>query len=133
MDMLLWILWGLVYLLCFGLGFLPNAAGFGKAVLILNSLVFFLPGALLLSRGIKTGNRRQVRRVRLACILSLALTTLAFIANVFSAYGSEALGKAMHILLMAVSVPMFCSQYRIIGVFLWACLLVASFNTKNKK
>ena len=131
MDTILWAAWGLLYIVCAFLGFVPDASGFGKVLLILNSLLFFVPGAILLYRGQTMGKPVQVRRVRLVCILSLGITTVAVIANVFSAYGSALLGRVLENILMLVSVPMYCGQYRIIGLFLWACLLVASFKKKG--
>ena len=57
------LIWGILYIICAGLGFIPEPQGMVRAMLFLVSLLFFLPPAVLLYRG-KTqawgaGLRRQ--------------------------------------------------------------------------
>ena len=49
-NKILFALWGVLFILCAGLGFLPEATGWTTAAAIL----FFLPPALLLHKGDKT-------------------------------------------------------------------------------
>ena len=45
------LIWGILYIICTGLGFIPEPQGMVRAVLFLVSLLFFLPPAVLLYRG----------------------------------------------------------------------------------
>jgi len=118
--------WFSGHALCAGLGFIPEPAGFGKWVLVLLALLFFLPGGILLYRAIRAGNRVICRRIRLLSACSLALTVLAIIGNFLTYSASASAGMVMHILLVLVSVPMVCGQVWVISLFLWACLLLTS-------
>ena len=71
-------------------------------------------------------------RVRLVSIASLSLTLIFIIVNVLSVRASAAAGKALYDILQLVSAPMLCGQYWALSLFLWACLLMASF-TKFRK
>ena len=55
-EKILYASWGCLYILCVGLGTIQEPAGFGKAVLVAISLLFFVPGALLLADAVKTGD-----------------------------------------------------------------------------
>ena len=119
--------WACLYILCVGLGFVPEPAGFGKFLLTATAVIFFLPGALLLHEGWKTGNRKLRVGVRVTAILSLSLTLLLLIANFLSVTASETVGQRLYELLALVSAPMLCAQNWALSLFLWACLLFASF------
>lgn len=118
-------LWAVLFIICTCLGFVNGAAGFGKALLTLSSLIFFIPGALLLHWG-------QRKQVRIICLCSLGATLVLLVANFFSVLASEAVGNALHTILVILSTPMFCSQYWVLSMFLWACLLMVTF-LKPKK
>ena len=126
-DSTLYALWGGLYLACLGLGFIREPQGMGKAILILLALCFFVPGWILLHRAARRKDRQGVIRIRLLSGLSLSLTLLLLVANLLSAGGSEGLGYGLHAMLMLVSAPMACGQYWVASLFLWACLLTASF------
>jgi len=72
-----------------------------------------------------------VLTVRILAILSLSLSLIALVANFLSILGTEALGNALYVVLVLVSVPMVCGQYWVMSLFLWACLLMASFIRKK--
>jgi len=131
-EKILYALWACFYILCVGLGTVQEAEGFGKALLIATAVIFFLPGIMLLYHGHQTRDRKVLMRVRLISIASLSLTLIFIIANVLSVRASAAAGKALYELLQLVSAPMLCSQYWALSLFLWACLLMASF-TKFRK
>jgi len=131
-EKILYGLWAFAFVLCIGLGTIEQPTPAGKVILLLVALCFFVPGALLLYDGLKTGNAKAVRRIRLIALTSLVLTLVLLIANVCTVHASEAVGKAMYDLLLIVSSPMICSQYWIVSLFLWACLLFAGLKRKKK-
>lgn len=114
----LFALWGVLFVLCAALGFLPESSGWMTAV----SVLFFLPPALLLYKG----DRNTVLLVRNLSALSLGVTLLALSLNFVLAVSTEALGNILHTILVIVSAPMLCSGYWVLSLFLWACLLMGS-------
>ena len=131
-EKILYGLWAFLFILCIGLGTIENPTPFGKVVLLLVALVFFIPGALLLYDGLRTGNVKAVRRIRLIALISLVLTLVLLVVNVCCVHASEAVGNAMYDILLIVSSPMICSQYWVVSLFLWACLLMAGLKRKKK-
>lgn len=125
-ELILYAIWFCLYLLCVGLGTVEQVEGVGKVLFLLTSLIFFIPGALLLVLAKQENNRKIALRVRIVSICSLALTVIVFCANVFAAASSQMSGF-LNDLLNLVSAPMFCSQYWVLSLFCWACLLWASF------
>ena len=125
-ELILYAIWFCLYLLCVGLGTVEQVEGVGKVLFLLTSLIFFIPGALLLVLAKQEKNRKIALRVRIVSICSLALTVIVFCANVFAAASSQMSGF-LNDLLNLVSAPMFCSQYWVLSLFCWACLLWASF------
>lgn len=119
----LYAIWGVLYILCCALGFLPEKT----APLTVIAVLFFTPGVLILIDAYKQRNKKALVCLRLLCLGSLVLT-LAFLAASFaSAQGSTALGNVLHYILGIVSVPMYCSSIWALPLFLWACLFIASF------
>ena len=126
-ELILYAVWLCLYILCVGLGTVEEIAGIGKIAFVLTALIFFVPGVLLLLLGKEEKNKKMILRVRIVAICSLSLTVAVFCANIIAVAGSSELGSFLHELLNLVSAPMFCSQYWILSLFLWACLLCASF------
>lgn len=124
---ILYTVWGVFYLLCVGLGCIPRATGFGKFLLVLIGVLFFTPGVMLLHDGLRTGCSGTIRQIRLISAASLALTLVLLVANFLSAGGSAGLGTVLYALLVLFSAPMACCQYWVLSLFLWACLLMATF------
>ncbi|MBQ2928571.1 MAG: hypothetical protein IJD98_08390 [Oscillospiraceae bacterium] len=114
----LFALWGVLFVLCAALGFLPESNGWMTAV----SVLFFLPPALLLYKG----DRNTVLLVRNLSALSLGVTLLTLSLNFVLAVSTETLGNILHTILVIVSAPMLCSGYWVLSLFLWACLLMGS-------
>jgi phosphopentomutase len=83
----------------------------------------------LLVMGKQENNKKTVLRVRIIAICSLVLTVVVFCINVMAA-AAGMVSPVFHDLLNVVSAPMFCSQYWILSIFCWACLLSASFMKK---
>ena len=122
----LYALWGVMFSLCAGLGFIPASSGLlagGRTAL---SLLCFVPPALLLYQG-GPDARALVRNLSAA---SLGLTLVLLVLNFLCAMQSEFLGSVLHIMLVIVSSPMICSGHWALSLFLWSCLLVASLKKK---
>ena len=113
----LFVLWGVLFILCAVLGF--GTAAWWKTVV---SVLFFVPPAVLLYRA----DRATAQLIRNLSALSLGITLLALILNFVLAVSSETLGNVLHIILTIVSAPMMASGYWVLSLFLWACLLMAS-------
>ena len=124
-DKVLYVLWGVLFIICAGLGFIPDPSW----TMTLVSLLFFLPPAVLLYQG----DRSRVKLVCALAALSLGLTLLVLIGNVLSVAASETVGTAMYYLLVIVSTPMVCSGYWALSLFLWACLLTAGLRLLKRK
>lgn len=130
-EKVLYAIWGGLYILCVGLGFISEPAGFGKFLLVLTALIFFLPGGAILYYGLKGQDRKMLLRLRIVCISSLLLTMVLLVANILSAAASVAIGNLLYELLALVSAPMLCGQYWVMSLFLWACLLMGTFLKKK--
>ena len=122
----LFALWGILFLLCAGLGFLPVPSGWTGFA----ALVFFLPPAMLLYRHRDLNTLLLVRNLS---ALSLSLTLLCLILNFLCALRSEFLGTAIHYILVIVSSPMICSGHWAASLFLWACLLLGSLKLLKQR
>ena len=123
----LFALWGGLFVLCAALGFVNTASTALQVLMTVLSIAFFLPGALLLRLSKETGNREIALLVRNLSAASLILTAVLLIANFLSALAPKLLGDILHSMLIVVSAPMISGQYWFLGLFLWACLLSATF------
>ena len=122
----LFVLWGVLFAACAGLGFVPQPTGGLKWLLGLLGLLFFAPPVLLLARAKESGDRAVAALVRNLAIASLALTLLALVGNVLSLLGGVKLGNVLNAVLAIVSTPMFCSQIWVLSIFCWAFLMIAA-------
>ena len=129
--------WGGLFIICAGLGFIPGfaeeVAGALRALLVLLSLAFFVPPALLLYVAYRDRDVHTLKLVRNLSALSLGLTLAVLVGNVLSALGPELLGTLLHCILIVVSTPMLCSGYWALSLFLWACLLMVSLTLLRKR
>ena len=130
-EIISYCVWLCLYILCVGLGTVEEVAGIGKVLFILTGLIFFLPGVYLLYLGKAEKNKKITLRVRIVAICSLSLTMIVFCSNVIAVSADASVGRTLYDLLNLVSAPMFCVQYWIISIFLWACLFSASFMKKK--
>lgn len=121
----LYILWGGLYILCTALGFIPAPEDAAANAMTLLSIAFFIPGAVLLYR-------EQRMQVRIISAISLGATALSLVLNVLSVSLERIDGEILYALLGLVSAPMFCSQVWLLSLFLWACLLMATFLWKKE-
>ena len=126
MRKLLFALWGVLFSLCAGFGFIPEPEGIMAVVFAGFAVLSFLPPCTLLCLAVKTGNRSDILLIRNLSALSLGLTLAALIANFFTAFASEAVGQILYHILIIVSSPMICSGHWALSLFLWACLMMVS-------
>lgn len=129
----LYALWGGMFILCAGLGFVPEPGGSLRWFLILLSIGFFVPPFLLLRQARQTRDRAAIQLIRNLSALSLLLTVALLLANFLSLMRSELLGNILHVLLVIVSAPMVCAQYWVLSLFLWACLLISTIKLLRSK
>lgn len=122
----LYALWGALFILCAGLGFIPEPAGVLRVLLTGLSILFFLPPAVLVWNGRREKDRQTLMLVRNLSIVSLGLSVGLIIANFLMAFRSELLGDILHGVLVVVSSPMICSGHWAMSLFFWACLLISS-------
>lgn len=118
-NKILYAAWGVLFVLCAGLGFVPEPEGLLAAVMTALSVLFFVPGFVLLYRG-------QKKAVRILSIISLAGSLLCLLLNVWSVGMTAEMGAFLYTLLGLVSTPMFCARIWVLSLFLWACLLMGS-------
>ena len=122
----LYALWGALFILCAGLGFIPEPARVLRVLLTGLSILFFLPPAVLVWKGRREKDRMALSLVRNLSIASLSLSVLLIIANFLTVFRSELLGDILHGVLVVVSSPMICSGHWAMSLFFWACLLISS-------
>ncbi len=122
----LYVLWGGLFILCAGLGFIPEPEGILRLLLTLLSLAFFVPGGLLLYRAAQAGDRQGAKLIRNLSALSLGFTVVLLVLSFLTAFASDWVGSFLHAMLVIVSAPMICSGYWALSLFLWACLLTGS-------
>lgn len=123
-NRILFTLWGVLWALCAGLGFVGSTSW----LLTATAIVSFIPPLILIRRG----QRHNLELIRNLSIASLVLTVALIIANFLSFAASEILGVILHCLLVIISSPMFCSGYWALSLFLWAFLMIASIRGLKK-
>lgn len=132
-EKVLYVFWLCFYILCVGLGTVAErSTGLDIAFTIL-SLIFFLPGVLLLWEGVQSGSRKMLLRLRLVSLASLVLTVSLIVLNILTVTAGDKVGQVMNDLLILVSAPMYCCHWHWVSLFLWACLFVSSFPRIWKK
>lgn len=130
---LLFTLWAGLFILCAGLGFIPEPAGALRILMTVLALCSFLPPALLLYRAVQENDLPTLKLIRNLSALSLGLTLALLILNFLSAMASEFLGSILYYILVIVTSPMICSGHWAMSMFAWACLLMVSLRETKKK
>ena len=127
-------LWGGLFSVCAAAGFINAQSTATQVLMTLLSIVFFVPGALLLQLSRTGGDLSIAVLVRNLSLASLILTTVLLIANFLSALAPELVGNILYGILVIVSTPMICCGNWALSMFLWACLMVCSIKIlKTKK
>ena len=129
----LYIAWAIMFMICAALGFIPAPKGAAYWSMFLFSLLFFVPPTILLYKAGKGRDKKELRRIRMISLISLGLTLLALALNFLSVDATEAAGIAVYYILIIVSSPMVCGQVWVVSLFLWGCLLTASWQELRKK
>lgn len=130
---ILYLIWLCLYILCAGLGTITQRNIIGDIILTALSLAFFIPGILLLYKGIRENDKKTLRTVRILSLCSLILTLSLIVCNIVLVFAGDAVGQALNYLLILFSAPMFCCYLRGLSPFLWACLFISSFPRMWKK
>ena len=127
-NTVLFALWGALYALCAGLGFVAAPGPALRLLMIALSLAMFVPPFLLNRKG----NRRVRLLVRNLSLAWLIATAILLPANFLAALAPEMLGNFLHGLLTILSSPLVCSDSWALTIFLWACVFFDA-GTKLKK
>ena len=125
-------LWGGLFIVCAGLGFIPRPSAFARNLMTLAAVIFFVPPAVLLWQARKQGDRHTRAVVRSLSLASLGLTVLLIALNIVFATASEAAGGLLNSVLIVVSSPMICGGSWALSLFLWACLLMVSLPDRHE-
>lgn len=125
-NKILSFIWGGFYALCLAMSFFGDTQGTQYGALMFLGLLFFVPGGILLYRGVTRENTRLVRTIFWLSVASLSATLVMLVVNFLSFNASKEVGLAVYILLAAVSVPMLCTQVWVLSWFGWACFLMVS-------
>jgi len=129
----LYIAWGALYVICAGLGFIPAPQGGAYAILLVFALLFFVPPTLLTCKAVKSGDIAELKRIRTISLVWLGLTLSVLALNFLSVSFTAAGGLLVYWLLIIVSAPMVCGQIWVVSIFLWGCLLSASWQEIFKR
>ncbi len=124
--------WACLYLICACLGLAEEPTGFGLVLCILMSVCFFIPGALLLFWSYREDDSKTRKTVRWISLCVLMATLALLVLTVLSAQRFPEAGLGLHIILVLVSTPMVGSHRWGLVLFLWACLLMATFLKKKE-
>lgn len=127
-NTVLFALWGALYALCAGLGFVAAPGPALRLLMLALSLAMFVPPFLLNRKG----NRRVRLLVRNLSLAWLIATAILLPANFLAALAPEMLGNFLHGLLTVLSSPLVCSDSWALTIFLWACVFFDA-RTKLKK
>lgn len=132
-EKLLYIIWGCMAILCVGLGTLETENLMIQIPMMVLAVMFFLPAGILLYDAITKKNRKGILRLRWISLASLVLTLVMLIAFILTAATGNPAADVLYDILLVVSCPMICAQQWLISLFLWACLLFATFVKTDRK
>ena len=122
----LWITWAVLYVICVPFSYINEPEPAQSVALLLLGLIFFLPGAILLIDALRKRDQKTLVVLRWISGLSLSLTLIFLVANVFSALGSDAAGETLYGFLALVSVPMLCCRQWALSMALWAVIFFST-------
>ena len=127
------ILWGALFAICAGFGFIGQPGTVVKILGYLFTFGFFGMGGFLLWQASKSKDLAAIALIRNLSLASLVATSILLVANFLSVFASQGLGNFLHYTLVIVSSPMLCAPSWAVSLFLWACLMVVSQNLLKKK
>ena len=132
-DTVLYAIWGGLYALCAGLGFVTEP---GKALQVLMtalSLALFVPPFVLNYRAAAKGDRRTLKLNRNLSCVWLVLACVLLVGNLLSVLTSRTVGNILYSLLIIVSSPLVCCGSWALAIFCWACVLFDALTKLKKK
>ncbi len=130
-KIILYSIWLVLYGLCAALGHIAEPAGGQAVAMLVVSLLFFVPGIILLIDALRTSDKKGLTLLRWISGASLGFTLVLLVVNILSVANSQAAGLVLYEILIFVSVPMVCSQHWLLSLFLWALLLFSTFWKKK--
>ena len=128
----LYYIWLGAFVLCFLLSLIEKPSGPLQVVMTIFSLGFFVPPVCLFVKAKQENDTKSIKTLRKIAIFALALTLLLFVLNIMSLAWSEAFGTFLYYVLTFVSVPAVCCKSWALSLFLWGCLLSATFLKDQK-
>lgn len=128
-----WLSWLYLFVLTAVLGFIPAPTGFLKLLLIVLTVVFFVPGFVLLVMADRRDEVKTIRLVRNIAIAALVLATVLIMLNFMSATMSKLWGDVFHVMLVVLATPLVCGQYWVLSLFGWACLMIYGFTLLKQR
>ena len=132
-NKMLYTLWGALYAICAGLGFV-SAPGKGLRILtVLLSVALFVPPLLLNYRAAQQKDRRTLTLVRNLALAWLLMTTVLLVTSFLTAFSSEVLGNILHSLLTIAASPLVASGNWALAIFGWACVFFDGLSKLDQK
>ena len=122
----LWLSWLYLYILCAILGFIPEPNGLIKALMVLFSVLCFVPGFLLVRRG-------RVKQVRTVALVWLVTAAVLLVLNILSVIMPPVWGDILYYVMVVAASPMVCGQYWVVSLFLGACLLMYAVSLEKSR
>ena len=83
-------LWGVMFIICALLGFIPAPQGFVKAVCVLAAAAFFVAPGALLQQFTEERNVKGLKVLALVAAFSLGATLVLLLGNVPAVYAADA-------------------------------------------
>lgn len=121
-NTVLYAIWGGLFALCAGLGFVAVPGEGLQVLMTVLSILLFVPPFVLNYRAAEKKDRRTLTLVRNLAFYWLMLASVLLIGNFLTVFASETLGNMMHILLIIAASPMVTSGSWALAIFLWACV-----------
>lgn len=121
-NTVLYALWGGLFALCGGLGFITAPDEGLQFLMSILSIVLFLPPFVLNYRSARKRDRRTLTLIRNLAGSWLVLACILLVGNFLSVLASETVGNILHYLLTIVASPMVACGSWALAIFLWACV-----------
>lgn len=128
-NTVLYVLWGALYVLCAGLGFISDPGKGLQFLMTALSVALFIPPMVLSHRSAEKGDRRTLQLVRNLSFAWLVAASILLVCNFLSVLASQRVGDILYGLLIMVASPMVAGGYWALTIFLWAWVF---WDARNK-
>ena len=132
-NTVLYALWGGLFALCAGLGFVKAPGEGMQFFMSVLSIGLFVPPFVLNYRAGRRKDRRTLLLVRNLAAAWLVVACVLLAANFLSVLASETLGNFLHALLTVAASPLVCSGSWALAIFCWACVFFDAGAKLKKK